>query len=834
MLKSVFFLLLLFFLKLSAEGQIRLDSDTRLIFDLGQTNNKESLKDLITNCDGFKFSIVKNASTGNPEIRYKNQNVALQAAIKGWSELLKSASDRTFTLFIDTDISWDRIRVSLEECGLMKLVALKNSDGSLPLHSKSLKEKKQLIIFSLSEQDSTRNWVFPYWKHGFQLKPSINVPTLFNDLEKGNSKSDLLLIEIFSSSELFKDFQKKYASSGWSLWQFYLNYLINIWQQNGKKVSYFVTDPASGLNRKTVEGLNYSKSISGKVQHNLLALDYVIWAEGENQKGTTGEFNFPVFPNREITLAPSSPGFEFSPASIKINYTNIPDSIYFFANPVNIKKHLQVYLPLKKNSLDFNGGDDGINHGVVFRSDSQRGSVAAFGPKRWVGLPPANKLGIVQSDFTFSVWLKLDSVNSEQSVIGTYTNDLRGSIHLSLRDSIPYFGFFGNDHLGKMRLQTGRWYHVVWRYMKFSGEQAIYVDGKLDSRSNNHPAYDGTDSLYIGRTTLVGGRYFNGQMSDFVLWNRALSDTEIQLLAKDLAAIDSSFPVHYWYWVAAFLILLLAIASVFLFRKKANRTPIVESATKIHIDVPVIGTSTEQNVTIQLFGKFNLTDTEGVNHVSDLSPKIRELMLVLLLYSHKFSEGLSTEELTILLWSGFDSKKATNNRNVSVHKLRLILKELPGLELSFRNNFWKLNLDSQVDFDYKSCFLYLKQLDNPANHSSENLSNFYLLVSKGRFLPEDQYPWLDIYKERIDNEIVALLTFIIEKNQQNFSKEELINWVDLLMLFDPINEEMLQMLMKTLTDSKLAKHYYSKFSQEYKLHFGEKFNVTFDELFVNG
>ena len=868
--RRIFFLLFFLLFRSSVDGQSVYDNETRIIFDLGQTSTNESIKDLIAVCDGFKFTIAKNELSGNVEIEYKNQNLAFQTAVKEWPGYLRSNPRRIITLFIETNIPWEQVRLKLEESGLLDFVASKTADGSLPSYTKLLGARKQLIIFSLNEQKSIYNWVFPYWEHGFQLKQSINVPTLFNDLENGDYKSNLLLIEVFSSSELFKNFQKKHASSGWSVWQFFLNYLINTWQQNGKKVSFFVTDPASGLTRKSIEGMNNFKAISGKVQHNLLPLDYVIWGEEEKQKFTSGEFNFPVFPNREIELTPRSPGFEFSPASIRIIGTNTQDSIYFYANPVNIKKQLQLYLPFKKNSKNYNSGEDGINHGVVFRSDIQRGPVATFGPKKWVGLPPANELGIVQSDFTFSVWLKLDSVNSEQSIIGTYTQDLRGSIHLSLRNSIPYFGFFGNDHLGKNHLETGRWYHLVWRYMKFSGEQAIYVNGKPDSRSNNHPAYDGTDSLYIGRTTLVGGRYFNGQMSDFVLWNRALSETEILLLAKDLAPIDSPVPVSYWYWGAAFLIILLVVAAMFLFKRKTNAYPAMDFPGPIagvekpeHLKVPPapepektaptvlegLVTKTEvkpaetivaeaivitppAKVQIQVFGKFRLMDTLGMNRITALSPKIRELLLVLLLYSQKYEEGISTEELTIVLWNGFDSKKATNNRNVSIHKLRMTLKEMTGVELVFENNFWKINLDNdRVHFDYPLCFAYLKKLDNPVNHTPAILAAFYAVISKGKLLPEDQYSWLDTFKERLDTEIIEGINFIVEKNQENFSKEELINWIDLLMLFDPINEDMIEMVMKILTDNKLARHYYNKFSHEYKLYYGEKFSASFSELF---
>ncbi len=836
MLRVIIVLLLSFLYTSSSVGQIWLADQTKVIFDLGQTELVESTKDWFPLCDGFKFRMGKGKETENAEIRFRDQPADVKKIFNEWASLLNAHPDRIITLFIEPEIPWEKVRLNLEENGLMNLVVIRNSDGSFPSLNQILADKKQIIIFTLNEENPLTNWVFQYWEYGFQLKPSLNAPTLINDLEKGDYRSDLMMIEANSGSELFKALEKKNGSSGWSGWQFFINYLLNIWQQNGKKAAFVITDQGSGLTRVKTALFNSFKIVHGKVLHNLLPLDYVIW-DGAKQKYTNGVFNFPIFPNEKITLTPSSPGFEFSPGSVQIDGTDSPDTVYFYANSLNIKKQLQLYFPFKENTHNYSGEDnDGINHGLAFRSDLQRGQVAEFGHKRWISLPPANELGIVQSDFTFSVWIKPDSLNSEQSIIGTYSRDLRGSIHLSLRNSIPYFGFFGNDHLGIRRFETGKWYHVVWRYMKFSGEQAIYVNGELDSRSINHPAYEGADSLYIGRTTLAGGKYFSGQMSDFILWNRALSESEILLLAKDLSPIKPATSFYYWYWGASLLAVLLAsVVVLILSRRKTRSTPVqnLKSIPEITKPAEPITTTTTplRKVSIQLFGKLALTDLSGMNRVSDLSPKIRELLLVLLLYSEKYVEGISTEELTIVLWNGFDGKKATNNRNVSVHKLRMILKELPGIELHFDNNFWKIKLDSLVEFDYSSCFTYLKKLDDPSNHKPEILSAFYNLISKGKFLPEDQHPWLDTFKERINTEIVDLLNFILEKNKHHFSKEELVTCMDMLMLFDPINEEMIEMLLKNLSDAKLAKHYYNKFSEEYKLHYGEKFTVSFSQLF---
>ena len=62
-------------------------------------------------------------------------------------------------------------------------------------------------------------------------------------------------------------------------------------------------------------------------------------------------------------------------------------------------------------------------------------------------------------------------------IIGTKTNSYQQGIHLLIRNRKPYFGFYNNDLQGKTVLEAGKWYHLVWRYNKLSGEQAIYLNG---------------------------------------------------------------------------------------------------------------------------------------------------------------------------------------------------------------------------------------------------------------------------------------------------------------------------------------------------------------------
>jgi hypothetical protein len=83
------------------------------------------------------------------------------------------------------------------------------------------------------------------------------------------------------------------------------------------------------------------------------------------------------------------------------------------------------------------------------------------------------------------------------------------------------------------------WHHIVATYDK--SKMKMYLDGVLVNQANSfNNIATTTDNLFIGtkNTTTVTGDYYYGLLDEVGLWNRALSDAEIQQLA-----IDASVPV---------------------------------------------------------------------------------------------------------------------------------------------------------------------------------------------------------------------------------------------------------------------------------------------------
>ncbi|MHA2100909.1 MAG: LamG-like jellyroll fold domain-containing protein [Candidatus Kariarchaeaceae archaeon] len=156
-----------------------------------------------------------------------------------------------------------------------------------------------------------------------------------------------------------------------------------------------------------------------------------------------------------------------------------------------------------------------------------------------VKLTNSDMLGLTNNTFTVESWIKISEYNSyDQPILGG--GDYR--LHFVIREQKPYMGFWGNDLAGNTIVSVDTWYHLAWRYNISTGEQAIFVNGQLDISETGHDAYQHTDTLYIGG----GWGYFNGQIDEFRIWNKARTQTEIQAdMNYEITGTESGL-VGYW------------------------------------------------------------------------------------------------------------------------------------------------------------------------------------------------------------------------------------------------------------------------------------------------
>ena len=142
----------------------------------------------------------------------------------------------------------------------------------------------------------------------------------------------------------------------------------------------------------------------------------------------------------------------------------------------------------------------------------------------YVQLTNANLLGLTNTSFTVENWMNITFYDgNDETFFGAKG---MGELHFVVRDQKPYLGFYNNDLPGNTFILTGLWYHITWRYRADIQEQAIFVNGELDTSETGHPPYQSNDTLAFGRWE--NSNFLNGYIDEVRIWDTALTQSEIQ------------------------------------------------------------------------------------------------------------------------------------------------------------------------------------------------------------------------------------------------------------------------------------------------------------------
>ena len=318
------------------------------------------------------------------------------------------------------------------------------------------------------------------------------------------------------------------------------------------------------------------------------------------------------------------------------------------------------------------------------------------------------------------------------------------------------------------------------------------------------------------------------------------------LNAPPLASIQPDTPIEAdtdsIFWVIGGLLVIGAAGYVYLiyFRKKKAREipatlfviePVSKDAATISPSSQMVKTETlPLHSSVFLFGNLQLFDEEGHDITKQFSPLVKELFLVILLYSIRW-EGISSEKLKELLWFDKSSESARNNRSVNIAKLKGILDKMKFCQVSKETGYWKIKIDyEKIHVDYTH---YLLLIRNKKALNKENILELADITKRGNFLSNVEYEWLDTFKSEISNEIVDTYLRFAATIKISEDPEFLIQLANYIFYFDPVNEEAMIIKCKALAHlgkHSLAKTTYENFAREYNRIYGEDFQKDMPEV----
>lgn len=293
------------------------------------------------------------------------------------------------------------------------------------------------------------------------------------------------------------------------------------------------------------------------------------------------------------------------------------------------------------------------------------------------------------------------------------------------------------------------------------------------------------------------------------------------------------------------LLPLLAILAYFTFRrKKATVTPkpapppVVEEqaiadtyqpAPVLPIGDPVLP-ATSGASSISLLGGFQVIDKNGVNISAAFTPALKQLLVLLALYTVKTGKGISSVQLRNLLWPDKSEESARNNRGVSIKKLRTLLEQVGNVFINNEGNHWLLTFEPSVHSDY---FQVQPLITDALRQQSMDHTELIRIASKGSLLPDLDYEWLDSFKSDYASRIIDAMLLLTQKPEIRQSPSILIAICDIIFMQDPLNEHALLIKCRELYKlgkPKVAKNVYDSFVNEYSLTIGTAFHLRFEEV----
>ena len=503
-------------------------------------NETRSIQELLDqNIGGFRFYLEWEKQQNQLMIKKSDgTSISFRQTMHEIRNYLENKPDKILTLFLDFSTNINELIDIFQELGINRYIyTYDEKEGWAPIKT-MIETNKRLVVFSMQEHRNSPDWIHYVWNHAVEPYFSIwEAPVFKGEFLKGDPKNSLLIYNDYN-------FPRKSDSANNLKYEtnqnpYLIEHIKNTWTNTGKTPNFIMLDRYESWVVGIVSYLRGFKNIKGTVTYNTQILDYVNWEKTGSL--TSGKYCFPVGPGDNLTLTPKSPGFRFTPESITFTEPTQNVIQHFVATPMEITDNLEGHYTFAKGGHDFSiNGFDGKPIEVKFTNDTARSTVAQFTEKSYIILPGAESFKIRDHDFTVAAWIKIKEYlpnKRDYCIIGTKNNSYQQGIHLLLRDRKPYFGFYNNDLQGKTTLEAGKWYHLVWRYNKLNGEQAIFLNGKLDSRSLGHPAYKGRDNLYIGIAGFNWSSYMLGSIDNLSIWSRALGEEEIWGMSKEVIEI---------------------------------------------------------------------------------------------------------------------------------------------------------------------------------------------------------------------------------------------------------------------------------------------------------
>ena len=549
-------------------------------------------------------------------------------------------------------------------------------------------------------------------------------------------------------------------------------------------------------------------------------LSSVSWKEFPHLK-TSG-----VFRTSDSTLTPQRRGYMFSPDIYNFTdkNTRISGPKLFRAIKYNLEERLRYQMPLRGTQENVANPADHITATeLLFVNDQDRGEVAYFnGASSYID---------IRSDFeekleeiSITGWIKPETVEGSLSLVG------KGEVFSAkiFNGRLQFTTIGIEDHTTSDAIvEEDVWSHIAMVYVPRQ-QLYFYLNGELIQEVPASDLQHADHALLIGSN--LWGQNYSGLLSDLNIWKRALSDEEV----KEVYLSTSEIPptnLSYLGWLGILAFGSMLMFAIFQFRKKFPRT--MPSSDGIPVDpVPVVTRPQPNRNRINLLDGFRVWNKKGDDITHRFSPKRKELVILVILYTLK-EGGITSKELSDILWPGFSTQNKKNNRSTQVKEIRNIFENELEAEIVFKDKRWRFELGDGLQVDLVELDGLIPNIFSPDRMQPLSTTQAVAaakIVSSGPLLPQVEEEWLDFFKSSYNSNVLDVLTPFMEDDAQ-LDAQHLQDIIEAILVVDPLFDSAVKKKVESLMrDGKYGSA--KKVVENYKKLYHSYYNQHIDTGFL--
>jgi hypothetical protein len=609
-----------------------------------------------------------------------------------------------------------------------------------------------------------------------------------------------------------------------------LRALCRIWEQKGR-LPVFISAPDGKVMQiaHLVGQINDQQKIFGVVRNGDKLLAHVSWKDFPN-RNTSGYFSFPIDESKITAFAPYKPGYRFSPDIILPSPENVPNLKVFNALPLDPDFGLtdEFHFPGKVKNAARNNEEEITLYGIEFARDPQKGECAIFSGKAYLDGGLKSRMAL-KPNFTITAWIKPTELGNNNCILGKGKNFVlkihQGELTFTVQGIKDYYS-------AKTLIPENQWSFVSLVHSSAENLVRFYLNGEFKDEVKLLTPYTASDY-----TVLIGSNlweeFFKGDMAEIKIWERELNGEEIESEYKRSQSVTAASKIV---WIAGFILLsvILSIGLYFGVLRRKKQPLAVTPKAFTRVSVTEVLQPNQAGEHIVCFGGLKIFGSDGIDVSKKLSPKIKQLFVLILLHSTDDKKGISSKEMSDLLWPGMSPQNTKNIRGTNIQNLKALLSPCQGIKLVFQDKLWFFEFSDNyyIDFAFVQNWLREERYYDLEKLTSQ-LPVFLSILKNGSLFQNLNESWLDSYINQTSARIIEYGESLFHVLQEGKHDTLLLEVAEVISINDPLNEPALRKKISILTRQGklgLAHVVFDNFRKLYFELYQEKYTGDFKTL----